>query len=83
VIIGRAKPINSLALLDRIAEGAKPRQIAAEVGCAYSTLRRRISRHVQELGCATLEQAVAVHTANRIKAILPLALRGELERRRK
>ena len=80
-MLGRDKPIDAVRLLDRLAEGARPRQIAAEIGVAYSTIRRRISRHVQDLGCATLEQAVAVHTTNRIKAILPLALRGELERR--
>ena len=69
------------ALQDRqiVADGEKPRQIAAELGCTYGTLRRRLSRHVQAIGCTTPEQAVAVHVAEKIRAVLPLALQRHVD----
>lgn len=74
MLIGRKGKVDSRVLLDRLAEGTKPRAIAAEFGCSYSTLRRRLSRHVHDAGCATVEQAVAHHVAGKIKRSLPLAL---------
>ena len=77
--IGRDQPVNSRALLDGLAAGKKPQAIAAEVGCAYSTLRRRLSRYVHSQGFQTVEQAAAVHVAERIRAVLPLALQGHVD----
>lgn len=77
--IGRENVIDSRALLDGLADGKKPRVIAAEVGCAYSTLRRRLSRHVHSQGLQTVEQAVAVRVAENIKAALPLALQSQVD----
>lgn len=80
MMIGRDNPIDSRDLLERISEGIKPRQIALEVGCAYSTIRKRIALVVHDSGCKTLEQAIAKHTVEKIKLGLPLAIRGEIER---
>lgn len=78
--IGRDQPVDSRLLLDGLAAGKKPQAIAAEVGCAYSTLRRRLSRHVHAQGLQTVEQAVAVHVAEKIKAAMPLALQSTVDR---
>ncbi len=72
--------MNSLAVLDALASGKKPRRIAVETGCAYSTMRRRIARMVHALGCKTPEQAVAAHVVKSIGAYLPLALRVPVAR---
>lgn len=64
----------------KLAAGEKPRQIAAELGVSYSTLRRRLSRHVKAIGCATPEQAVAVYVVERVKANVPTALHPFVDR---
>ena len=66
-------------MLERLSQGEKPKAIAAEIGCSYSTLRRRLSRHVQAIGCQTVEQAVAQHVAEKIKREMPLALRAQVD----
>ena len=66
-------------MLDRLADGDKPKMIAAELGCSYSTLRRRLSRYVQAIGCTTPEQAVAKHTVEKIKRALPSALAVQVD----
>lgn len=67
------------AIVERLAGGERPRTIAAELGCSYSTLRRRLSRHVKAIGCATPEQAVAQHVAEKIKRAMPLALQAQVD----
>lgn len=66
--------------LERLSQGSTRKEIAAEIGCSYSTLRRRLSRYVKDIGCRTVEQAVAHHVAGKIKAGMPLALQGVVER---
>jgi len=66
--------------MDGLAAGKKPLALAAELGCSYSTIRRRLSRYVRSAGFATVEQAVAHHIAARIRAVLPLALRQVVDR---
>lgn len=66
-------------MLDKLAEGEKPQTIAAELGCSYSTLRRRLSRYVHAIGCSTPEQAVAEHVAGKIKRVLPAALQAQVD----
>lgn len=75
----RDKALQDRQTLEKLAEGKKPRAIAAEIGIAYPTLRRRLSRYVHAIGCETVEQAVAVQTAAKIKASLPLALHGQVD----
>lgn len=70
---------DDLDVLDRLADGKKPRAIAAEVGCAYSTVRKRITRTVHMLGFQTPEQAVANRVADRIQAAMPLALKSTVD----
>lgn len=74
MLLGRKGKVDSRVLMDRLAAGEKPRTIAAEFGCSYQTLRNRITRHVHDLGCRTVEQAVAEHVACKIKRALPIAL---------
>ena len=68
--------------LELLAQGWKPRQIAAALGCSYSTLRRRLARYVKAIGCRTVEQAVAQLVFQQVRAMLPLAWQGELDRLR-
>lgn len=75
----RDKALQDRHALEKLAEGKKRKEIAAELGVSYSTMRRRLSRHVHAIGCETVEQAVAVQTAEKIKAILPLALQGQVD----
>jgi len=65
--------------IQKLSEGKKPRVIAEEAGVSYSTLRRRLARHVHAIGCQTVEQAVAKHVAQRIKERLPLALQAQVD----
>lgn len=80
MLLGRRSKVDSRVLMDRLAAGRKPRAIATEFDCSYSTIRRRLSRYVRTAGFATVEQAVAHHIAARIKAALPLALRPVVDR---
>lgn len=64
----------------KLAAGEKPRAIAADLGVSYSTLRRRLSRHVKAIGCATPEEAVAVYVVERIKTVVPLACHSAVDR---
>lgn len=80
MLIGRRSPVNSFELLEGLAAGKKPRAIAAEVGCDYETFRRRLSRHVRSSGFRSVEQAVAHHVADRIRANLPTALHPMVDR---
>ena len=75
----RDKALQDRHTLEKLAEGKKPKAIAAELGVSYSTLRRRLSRHVHAIGCETVEQAVAVQTAEKIKRALPLALQAQVD----
>ena len=77
--IGREHPVSDVALLNGLAVGKTPRVIAAEVGCNYETLRRRLSRHVRLSGARSVEHAVAVHIARRIRDALPLAVRNQVD----
>lgn len=79
MLIGRKLPVDAGELLDRLAAGERPKAIATAYGCHYVTLRRRLSRHVRALGSKTLEQAIAHHVAQRIKARLPLALHAVVD----
>lgn len=67
-------------MLERLSQGSTRKEIAAEIGCTYSTLRRRLARYVKALKCQTVEQAVARHITEKIRAAMPLALQGEIER---
>jgi FixJ family two-component response regulator len=78
VILGR-KRIDSRDLLDALAAGHKPRQIASQMDCAYSTVRKIITRCVHAQGFQTPEQAVAQHVAEKIKKSLPLALQNQVD----
>lgn len=78
MILGR-KRIDSRDLLDALAAGQKPRSIASQMDCAYSTIRKTITRHVKTSGFQTPEQAVAHHVAERIKKSLPLALQHQVD----
>jgi IS30 family transposase len=64
----------------KLAAGEKPRRIAADLGVSYSTLRRRLSRHVKAIGCTTPEQAVAEYVLGRAKAVVPTAVQPLLDR---
>ena len=66
--------------LERLSQGKTRKEIAAEIGCSYSTLRRRLARYVKDLGCRSVEQAVARHVTEKIKAAMPLALQSVVER---
>lgn len=78
---GRADKVRQDRLtLERLSQGRTRKEIAAEIGCSYSTLRRRLARYVRMLGCQTVEQAVAKHIAGEIAGRLPMAWRGEIER---
>lgn len=79
MLIGRRPKIDSGELLDALAAGKKPRAIAAAAGCSYSTLRRRLSRHVRFCGFQSVEQAVAQHVATKIRSVLPLAFHGHVD----
>ena len=75
----RDKAFQDRKTIERLAEGKKPRDIADEFGVSYSTLRRRLARHVQAIGCATVEQAVASHVAQKIKNWIPPALHQRVD----
>jgi hypothetical protein len=79
VLIGRKSKIDPRLVLDRLAQGKKPREIAAEIGCNYQSLRDRTKLVRRAMGCRTSEQAVAVHVAEKIRAVLPLALQGHVD----
>lgn len=76
----RDKALQDRQALEKLAEGKKQREVAAELGVTYFTLRRRLSRHVRAIGCRTLVQAVALTTAEKIKREMPLAVRGLVDR---
>jgi DNA-binding NarL/FixJ family response regulator len=80
VKLGRRLVLEDFAVLDQLADGKRPRAIAAEVGCAESTLRKRLSRAVRNRGFKTPEQAVAHRVADRIQRELPLALHQTVDR---
>lgn len=67
-------PLNDRILLESLAKGMKPREIAAKNGETYPAIRKQIARYVQTIGCATPEEAVAKYTAEKIKRALPLAI---------
>ena len=75
----REKAILDREVIAKLAEGKKPRQIAVELGETYENVRKRLTRHVHAIGCATPEQAVARHVAEKIRAVLPLALQGHVD----
>ena len=75
----RELAVQDREVIAKLAEGKRPREIAAELGTNYETVRRRLSRHVKAIGCATPEQAVAVHVADKIRAVLPTALQGHVD----
>lgn len=64
---------------EMLAHGYKPRVIAAEMGCAYQTLRNRINKNVRGRGLKTPEQAVALHIAEKIKSRVPAALHEHID----
>lgn len=78
--IGRKIKIDSRVILDRLAEGKRPREIAAEIGCGYQSIRNSTKLVRRAMGCRTSEEAVAVHTAEKIKAALPIAWQGFVDR---
>lgn len=71
--IGRKAPIDRSVLMDELAAGSALKTIAANTGSSYGCMRTRLSRHLQENGFKTAEQAVAHHVAEKIKTRLPLA----------
>lgn len=75
----RDKALQDKRALEKLAEGKTRKVAAAELGVSYSTMRRRLARHVHAIGCGTVEQAVAVQTAEKIKASLPLALQSQVD----
>lgn len=75
MLLGRKLKIDTRDLLDELASGKKPRQIAAQHDCSYSTFRRRLSRYVRSAGFTSVEQAVANHVLDRVRALLPLGMR--------
>lgn len=80
MILGRKRMIDSRELLDGLAAGKRPREIAEQAGVAYQSLRNHLTRYRKVAGFATPEQAVAHHVAERIKASLPLALQSAVDR---
>lgn len=78
-LLGRNAKVTVQQIMDDLAAGKKPKTIAAEVGCSYGTLRARLARHVREAGFRTVEQAVAEHTYQQVKAALPAAVQFHLE----
>lgn len=79
MLLGCRAKLSTQRLMDSLAAGKKPRQIAAEAGCTYQTLRNRLARHVRRSGFATVEQAIAHHVAEKIKARMPLALQAVVD----
>lgn len=75
----RLKAMQDRVMMDRLAEGKKLREIAPEFGCHYQTIKRRLGHYIQAMGCATKEQAVAEHTAEKIRRSLPLALQSQVD----
>lgn len=73
------RAVEDRVLIERLADGERPRTIAAEIGVSLSTVRRRLSRYVRASGFQTPEQAVAVHTAEKIKRALPMALQSQVD----
>ncbi len=66
-------------MLERLSQGFTRKAIATEIGCSYSTLRRRLSRYVKALGCESPEHAVARYVTEKIKAAMPLALQAQVD----
>ncbi|HEY3159804.1 MAG TPA: hypothetical protein VGJ78_12650 [Vicinamibacterales bacterium] len=75
----RDKALQDRHAIEKLAEGKDRRTVAAELGVSYSTMRRRLSRHVRAIGCETVEQAVALQTAAKIKLALPIALQSAVD----
>lgn len=73
------RALEDRVLIERLADGERPRMIAAAIGISLSTVRRRLSRYVRASGCETPEQAVARHTAEKIKRALPIALHLQVD----
>ena len=75
----RDKALQDRQALEKLAEGKDRKSVAAELGVSYSTMRRRLSRYVQAKGYKTVEHAVALATAEKIKRALPIALQGHVD----
>jgi hypothetical protein len=79
VLVGRKPKIDTRDLLDELASGSKPRVIAAKHDLSYSTFRRRLSRYVRSAGFTSVEQAVANHLLDRVRAFIPTGMRSTFD----